>query len=175
MHGIIYIGMKSFVLAKHGDKAWASILEKAGLADKIFYKDKIYPDGEAVSIVKAAAELTGASAEDVMEGFGKFLAPSLMMLYREKVDPTWRTMGMLMHVEGNIHATVRKEMPDADPPKLQFEKISENEVKLYYNSPRCMSAVAKGLIQGVAHYYNEEVVLSEKKLPEGGVEILVAI
>ncbi len=175
MHGIIHIGMKNFVEAKHGISAWTAILEKAGFSQKTYFKDKIYPDEEAVAIVKAASELTGASPENIMEDFGKFLMPLLMMLYRDHIQPEWKTVDMLMHTEANIHDVVRKEMPDAKPPKLQFERIGDKEVRLHYNSPRCMSAVAKGLIRGVADYYGEEVTLSEEEVPDGGSEILVTV
>jgi len=111
MHGLIYTGLKEFVGARYGISAWSAVLEKAGLAGKVYSKDEIYPDSDAGAIVKAASELTSVAPNEIMENFGSFLAPLLIMLYRHLINQEWKTMDMLLNMESNIHSVVRKEIP----------------------------------------------------------------
>ena len=73
-----------------------------------------------------------------------------MSTNKSMTKPNWKTMELLLYTEETIHKAVRIKNPGAEPPRLQFQQTGPNTLKFNYNSPRQMSAVAKGIIKGVA-------------------------
>ena len=175
MHGIIHAELKKYVETKHSRDAWTAILEQAGLEKKTYLATSAYPDEEAVAIVTTASQLTGTPADQMLEDFGEFIVPSLMNLYKALVKPEWGTMEMLLSTENTVHRVVRMRNPGAEPPELRFEQTDTKELKFFYNSPRQMSAVAKGIIKGVAKHYGDTVVIRERKNADGSVEMSIKI
>ena len=157
MHGMIHTGLRKFVLETHGEAAWEAVLEEAGLPGKQYLGLENYSDEETVSIVMAASKLTETPAEEILVAFGKFIAPNLMRMYSALIDPAWKTFDFLLNIESTMHAAVRTRAPGSNPPVLQFKKIGDNKLQLLYDSPRRMTPVAIGIMQGVAEYFDEKV------------------
>jgi hypothetical protein len=175
MHGIIHAELKKYVDVKHGPEAWQTILQRAGLSTASYMPIGSYPDADAVAIVTAASSLTGTPAEKLLEDFGEFIAPDLLDMYRSLIRPEWKTLELLLHTEETIHRVVRIQNAGAKPPKLRFEQTKPNQLKFYYNSPRKMSAVAKGIIKGVAKHYGEMAMISERKNADESSEMTITI
>ncbi len=175
MHGIIHMELKRFVEAYHGQEAWLKVLENAGLGNKVYWALSVYPDDETVAIVKSASELTSTPVQMVLEAFGEFIVPTLVSMYSSHINPDWGMVEMLLHTEEIIHRVVRMRNPGAEPPKLKFEKIGDNELRFLYDSPRKMSALAKGIIRAVAGHYQNKVSIQEKNVLGGNVEMLIKV
>jgi len=175
MHGIIHVELKKFVETKHGTDAWKAVLKNAGLSNKIFLANAVYPDQEIVAIVTAASKLTNTPAEHILENFGEFIVPALMSTYKVLINPKWKTMEMLLNTETTIHTVVRLKNPGAEPPRLQFKQTGPNTLKFNYDSPRQMSAVAKGIMKGVAKHYGETLEINERKYASGSSEMMITI
>ncbi len=175
MHGIIHAQLKQYVETNLGADAWNAVLNEAGLANKIYLSNTSYADQDAIAIVTAASKLTSKPADDILESFGEFIVPALMSTFRSMVKPGWRTLELLMNTEETIHKAVRIKSPGAAPPRLQFEQTGPNTLKFNYNSPRRMSAVAKGIMKGVAKHYGEKIAIEEHKGPDGSSEMKITI
>jgi hypothetical protein len=175
LHGIIHAELRKYVEARYGADAWKACVETAGLSHKMFLPISTYPDADAVAIVTAASKLTDVPAERILEDFGEFIAPDLISMYQSLIEPHWKTTELLLHTEEVIHRVVRINNPGAQPPKLRFEQLGPNELKLHYNSPRRMAAVAKGIISGVAKHYGQTVLIREQKKPDGSSEISITV
>jgi len=173
MHGIIHTELQKYIEANHGSDALTAILKEAGLSNKIYMAINTYPDEEALAIVNAASLQTFTTAEDIFEDFGEFIVPELMGIYLSLIKPEWKTRELLLHTEETIHRVVRMKNPGAKPPRLQFEEMGPNMLRLTYTSPRRMSALAKGIIKGVAKYYRETVNIQEHKRDDGSSEMLI--
>ena len=175
MHGIIHAELKEYVETNHGKDAWRAILQKAGLPNKIYMSISTYEDAEAVAIVKAASSLTGVPPLEILEDFGEFIAPDLLGMYKSLIDPSWKSADLFLHTEETIHTVVRRKNPGAAPPNLKFKRVGPNELHFHYDSPRQMSAVAKGIMKGVAKHYNETIHIQERKNTDGSVEMRIRI
>jgi hypothetical protein len=175
LHGIIHVELKKYVEARHGAEAWKTCLETAGLGQKMFLPINTYPDADAVAIVTAASKLTNTPTESLLEDFGEFIAPDLLSMYQSLVEPHWKTIELLLNTEDVIHRVVRLNNPGAQPPQLRFQQLGPNELKFYYNSPRRMAAVAKGIIKGVANHYRQTVLIREQKKPDGSSEMSITV
>lgn len=170
MHGIIFNELKKFVDTHVGGDAWNRILGDAGLGNRVYMPIKEYPDEEAAQIVAAASKATGTDAAALLAGFGKFLAPDLIALYRHLIDPAWKTLDLVEHTEQAIHQAVRLRNPGAHPPRLRAVRTAADEVVVYYASARRMCAVAVGIVEGLATHFGEKVQVEQPECVHRGAQ-----
>ena len=161
MHGIIFAGLKKYVVANLGNEAWGGLLKDAGIGSKIYLPTQTYSDQEIVALVTTASQKTGIPAATLLEGFGEFIVADLVTIYRSMIDPSWRTLDLIENTENTMHKAVRLRDRGATPPTLVVNRTSPNEVVVVYSSARKMCSVAKGIVKGIAKHYGEQVVINE--------------
>src|SRR5688572_2388215 len=122
MHGIIFGELKKLIDSRLGGDSWRTVLQEAGLGSVIYMPVGEYPDAHALAIVGVIAQKTGKDVKVVLEEFGEFIAPHLLMLYRHMVKPEWKTLDLLENTEQTIHRVVRLRNPGAKPPELKTDR-----------------------------------------------------
>jgi len=105
-----------------------------------------YDHREMVKLVVALAARTGQPADDVLHWFGTGLFTSLATAFPVFVDEHRDAFSMLAGIEEVIHVEVRKLYPDAELPAFEISRPDARTLVLDYRSPRCMDALAHGLI-----------------------------
>lgn len=155
MHGSIFVLLKRFVENSYDYSTWIRLLEEAGVDRSTYEMHEMYPTSELFSIVSTASRITGINLYDLMESFGEFLVPDLLLIYKRYINPEWRTYEMLLNTEHAMHGAVMKEDNRATPPKLLVTKKGSKQLMVDYHSKRRMSGVAVGIIKGIAKYYEE--------------------
>lgn len=175
MYGIFHVELQNYIETKYGHDVWRATKKKAGLEDRFYMTVSTYLDSEAVAVVDAFCELTGASKEALLEDFGEFIAPTLVKTHEPLIDPGWGLMDFLLNMEEAIHRVVRLKNLGAQPPTLKFEQISPRQLHLVYDSPRRMDAVARGILQGVARHYGETITIESWGNPDGIVDMRITI
>lgn len=161
MHGIIFAGLKKYVAANFGNEAWNSLLKEAGVGPKIYLPTQTYSDQEILALVTAASQKTGLPAQVLLEGFGEFIVTDLVTIYRSMIKPEWRTLDLIENTESSMHKAVRLRDRGATPPTLVVSRPSPTEVVVVYSSARRMCGVAKGILKGIARYYDERITIAE--------------
>jgi hypothetical protein len=169
MHGIIFTALKKYVRTRLGDEAWTNLRTAAGLGDRIYLPVQAYPDEEMTSLIQTVAHLSGISEPQLLEDFGKSLAPEFLGLYRPLIQPEWRTLDLLEHLD-RIHSAARTNNPGAAPPVLKIERPEPGRVVIWYRSERKWCAFGRGLILGVAAHYNDRVTVTEPECMHQGSE-----
>lgn len=162
MHGSIFVELREYIGATYGAGHWEGVLDAAGIGLKEYSANQVYPDLDAVRIVASAADRTGKPMHELLEDFGEHLARSLIERFVTLVDPAWKTLDLLEHVEETIHTVIRSSGAKADPPHLRCSRISRTEVVVVYDSPRKMCSLAKGLIHGLGAFYGDRIELDER-------------
>ena len=170
MHGFIFSELRKYTETKLGSGAWNRLLASAGLGNKLYLPIQEYPDSDAVALVTAASKETGIQAVDILEDFGRFIAPALLGMYRTLVRPEWKTLDLLENTEHTIHSVVRARNPGAKPAQLQAVRVSPEVVDLTYFSQRKLCPVAKGIIKGMAAHYGEDLTVTETACMHDGAE-----
>ncbi|SFU99780.1 Haem-NO-binding [Pontibacter akesuensis] len=158
MHGSIFIFLKRFVESSSGYSAWINLLESAGLphrASAPYRMDEVYPIGELFALISAAARAEGTPEADFQERFGRFLVPDLLLVFKRFIDPSWRTLQMLLHVGSHMHGGIRRENGKTNPPPLHVTSVGRNVLVIDYHSRRRMAGFAVGIIKGLASYFDE--------------------
>jgi len=168
MHGIIHLELQNFVVQQHGEAAWRALTDAAGLSNEIYTPLRSYPDEQLIALVGAAVQLTGADTTALLEAFGEFLAPRYLALYGKLLKPEWRTLDVLEHAENTIHRVVRMREAGALPPRLQAQRVSPTAVRINYDSPRKLCAVARGIARGIGAHFKEKLSISDEQCMHRG-------
>ncbi|WP_114782006.1 heme NO-binding domain-containing protein [Botryobacter ruber] len=155
MHGSIFVLLKRFVEASYNYSTWARLLENTSITRQNYNLNEMYPTAELRELLGAAVRMTGASAHVLLEQFGRFLVPDLLLIYKKYINPDWKTFDMLLNTETVMHAAVRTEDQRTNPPILFVSKVNNNLLMIDYHSRRKMAALAVGIVKGIADYYHE--------------------
>jgi predicted hydrocarbon binding protein len=170
MHGIIFSALKKYVRTKLGDEAWTNLRTAAGVGDRIYLPVQTYPDTEIDSLIDTVATLSGITIPQLLEDFGRSMVPDFLKVYRPLIEPDWKTLDLLEHVETKLHSAARHTNPGANPPELRIRRESADRVVIDYDSPRRWCALGRGLILGVADHYGERVHIEEPSCQLRGQE-----
>ncbi len=162
MHGLIFSELKRYVETKFDAKTWDALLEKAGLKGNMYIAAAVYPDSDIMALVGTACNMTGLSANAVLEDFGEFIAPQLIAQYSFLVKPEWSLLDFLCNTEETIHKVVRFHQ-GVTPPRLAVTRLADDKVMISYDSARRMCALLKGIVKGAARHYKEDVSILESR------------
>ncbi|ALI99286.1 heme NO-binding domain-containing protein [Rufibacter tibetensis] len=155
MHGSIFVLLKRFVESAYNYSTWVRLLEKVGVEHPTYQMQGMYPTDELFAIVHQASEDTGIPAYELMEQYGEFLVPDLLLVYKKYIKPEWRTFEMLLNTEESMHGAVKREDDRTSPPRLLVTKRGNDRLIIDYHSKRRMCGVAVGIIRGIAKHYGE--------------------
>jgi hypothetical protein len=168
MHGIILSELQRYGRGKLGVTGWQKLLAEAGLSGRNYMVNAAYPDREIAALVSGAVRVTGLPRATLLEDFGRFIAPTLMMVYKSLLDPGWKTLDLIEHTEESIHTVLRARDDAAEPPHLSVRRDGPRVAVLTYRSHRRLCAVAKGIAHGVAAHYGERLSITEEACMAGG-------
>ncbi|MCU1239501.1 MAG: hypothetical protein JWO71_227 [Candidatus Acidoferrum typicum] len=135
MHGVVLAELEKYFSTEYGQRAWTQVTEHAGVGGKIYMAFNEYPDAEINGIVMAVASMSGRTVPEVLEGFGEFIAPTLLKMSAHLLAPSWKSLDVIENTELTVHTVVRSNNPGAHPPQLRTKRSSPNEVVLIYS--RC--------------------------------------
>ncbi len=116
MHGLIVNQLRNYTVARHGDDAWTTALEKSGapLPAGTPSLGQTYPDAVVVGVILEVASVAKLDVQDLLRDFGEYLAGGLLRVYDPLVLPEWKTLDVVEHVEQQIHTVVRLRDPRRD-------------------------------------------------------------
>ncbi len=153
--------------AEHGENAWDSLLDTAGLTGA-YTSLGTYPDEDMAALVTAACQALGVSQEDLLrhlgrQGFGRLSArnPDLMTEFSD-------SRSLLLGLNSVIHPEVRKVYPGADVPVFEVVSGEPDSVSLSYRSKRGLCHFAEGLALGVGDLFGETLDREPARLPARG-------
>jgi hypothetical protein len=168
MHGVFLVKLGSYAQQRLGPGGWERVVAEVDPTHPFYGATQAYPDELVHALIAGLARHAGVSTEELLEGFGEFIAPHLIQMYRPLVKQDWKALDLLENTERVIHTVVRMRMPDAKPAELRPRRISKDELHLEYVSPRQMCSLASGIIQGVAKQYGERLVTTHPSCARKG-------
>ncbi len=162
MKGIINKGIQELVEAKFGDQAWHKVMELAKCEEHFFSASEDYPDQLTLDLASAAAQVSGLPLETVLVEFGKFwvtnTAPRTYPTFFKLAGTSAREFLLSM---GKVHDQVTRSVPNARPPRFDYEELPNARLLIHYRSERRLCAVLRGLIMGVGLHLGEELQVRE--------------
>jgi len=169
MKGIINKGIQEFVEAKYGAETWDRIKELAGCEEPFFSTGEDYPDQTTLDLVAAASRVSGLAPRTVMLEFGKFW---IQNTGAESYPTLFKLAGrsareFLLNMD-KVHKQVTKNIPNAKPPRFEYEQLPDGRLLMHYRSERRLCSVLRGLILGVGIHFGEELRVQETACMNNG-------
>ena len=161
MHGTIFCVTQKFVEANYGTQTWLDLLEQAECPVKRFSPVQIYPDEYIGAIVGVACKALIMEPAALLRELGKFAASELINFAQSLLHPSWKTFEVIMNVETLIHTTIKHQNSKAQPANIQSFRVGENEIEVVYTSRRRLCALAHGILEGIAEYYEEDITVEQ--------------
>jgi hypothetical protein len=161
MNGIVFVEIGKFAQSRIGEQAWREVVRLSGVPSRIYYRVADYPDEEAFALLSTLSAAMKEPLALVLESLGEFIVPDLMKMSRYWIKPDWKTLDLIASAEETIHAMLRSDGSQTNPPRLHCWRSSPQEVVVTYDSPRKMCALAKGIIVGIGKHYGERVTIAE--------------
>ena len=178
MHGILFKGLKDFVVEGYDEATWDRIRAEAGVDRRQYTPVTSYPDEELYALVEAAVAVSGREQSELLRAYGRFLVPTLLEMYGVFVDDAWIGAELVVNVETAIHRALRRGTSlEYDPPEITAERVDDDVVVVRYRSDRGLCDVGIGLLEGIGDYHDESIDAYERRcLHEGDSEcLLVAV
>ena len=126
----------------------------------------VYDHLELVELVTELSKASGVEMNELVTTFGTHLAGRFAEIYPSFFEKAESTLDFLESVDNHIHVEVLKLYPEAELPRFKTQRTG-NQLMMEYQSKRPFSALAKGLIQGSAIYFGEQLSVEEVDLSNG--------
>lgn len=171
MYGLVNKAVEDLVKGNFGEEAWLKIKEKAQVNEGAFVSMKSYHDDVTYSLVGAATEVLGLSAEQVLEAFGEYwVLYTAKEGYGDMLNAAGNTLVEFLQNLDALHVRVGNIMPDLRPPSFECTDITANSLQLHYFSDRAgLSSMVVGLVRGLGKKFNtpcEVVLVSDRNKGE---------
>ena len=117
----------------------------------------IYHHTEMVQLLNALSDQTGLEVPQLLTQFGDHLMGVFAVRFSNLIDRSKTLFDFLSSVDEYIHRDVQKLYPDTEMPSFVLVERSDTHIILNYQSKRCLSSLAKGLIMGAARLFKTPV------------------
>ncbi|NAW57546.1 MULTISPECIES: heme NO-binding domain-containing protein [unclassified Vibrio] len=168
MKGIIFTEFMDLVEEKFGLEVLDTVLRMSANPGA-YTSVGSYDHRELVRLIQNLSQVTGVSAEQLQQLFGRAAFDNLYLSLPSNVStPHFSScFAFIRHVEEYIHLEVKKLYPDAKPPRFEFISESQSYMEFDYRSARCLAHVCFGLIKGCAAHFGErvDIVMTPQSAP----------
>ena len=169
MKGIVFNLLSEMVEEKFGIEAWDTLLLDTE-QDGVYVSTESYPDEMLMALVSAASNRLDIPVHDLVKAFGEFMFPHFYKQFPTFFEADMTLKGFLLSVDRVIHVEVRKLHPDAGLPEFEYIDEEDNELTMYYASPRKLCMLAEGLIAGAATHFNTKYALTHDECMHKGAD-----
>ena len=169
MKGIVFTEFLEMVEERFSLEVVDGIIERAALPSGGSYTAVgTYPVEEMGRLVTELSAATGAPVPALLHAFGKHLMTRFTQGFPQFFADSTDALGLLERVENVIHVEVKKLYPDAELPSFECTREGPDRVVMVYRSPRRLSDLAAGLIEGCAEHYGEALDVTRDDLSGDG-------
>jgi predicted hydrocarbon binding protein len=165
--GIVFNLLEEAVSSTYGDAAWDRLLDAAGL-EGAYTSLGSYDDAEIAALVRAAADALDIPEDTVLRWFGRRAMPLLARRYPVIFDSHANVRSFLLSLNSIIHPEVCKLYPGARTPVFAFDTSVAGVLKIGYDSPRRLCALADGFMHGAATHFGERIELEQHECMHRG-------
>lgn len=171
MKGVIMLAIKEMVQEKFGKDKWESTLKKAGIEKE----PNIMPisnvdDQTILKVLSSVCEVLNISMTQAADAFGDYW----ISVYSQKMYSSYyanvKTAKEFLLKMDSVHIASTKTIPDAHPPRFEYDWKDEKTLIMKYKSSRDLIDIMVGIIKGVGKFYKEDLKVT--KLGNDEVEIV---
>lgn len=170
MYGIVNKSIQELVIRQFGNETWEKVRLHSGIQEEFFLSNQGYDDQITYDLAQSVAQVAGISLSEALTAFGEFW---VMHTGKEKygslMEGGGNTLKEFLINLPNFHSRVILFYPNLTPPEFRITDIGEDSLHLHYFSKReGLKDFVKGLIQGLAVYYQTPVTIKLLESREAG-------
>jgi hypothetical protein len=171
MKGVIAKCLGELVQEKFGRDKWGAILEKSGLSpNTIFVVTSDVPDDAVMTVVQNTCAVLGITLQQAADAFGDYWVNTYApKIYKSYYAGKSSAREMLLNMD-NVHKMVTQSIPNAHPPRFEYEWKNDKTLVMHYKSNRGLVDFLVGLVKGVGTYFKED--LKVRKIGADKVEVI---
>ncbi len=171
MKGAIANCLKETMVSKFGQPKWDEIMIASGLKPNLSILVTMDIDDAIVgNIVMHSCKLTNSSLEKIGDLFGEYWMNSYAIkMYKPYYGTNSNAKDFILKLN-EMHNKVTKNIPNANPPKFEFDWKNETTLVITYISTRGLIDFVVGLAKGVGKYFNQKLIV--RKISSTKVEII---
>lgn len=163
MKGVIATCLAGLVKDNFGRDKWEDALEDAGLdRHAIFSATNKVDDKIVLGLVASVCKVLNITDLQAADAFGDYwvniYAPRLYGAYFQEATSAKE---LLLSMD-KIHETVTSTIPNAQPPRFDYNWRDDQTLIMTYKSPRGLIDFLVGLIKGVGKYFNEDIKVQKR-------------
>ncbi|OLP16557.1 heme NO-binding protein [Leptolyngbya sp. 'hensonii'] len=172
MYGLVNKAIEDMVCSHFGEETWQTIKQKAELEIDAFISMEGYPDDVTHKLVKAASEVLGLSASEIMQAFGEYwVTYTASEGYGEMMEMSGDNLPEFLENLDNLHARVGVIFPQLQPPSFDCSEQTEESLHLhYYSSREGLAPMVVGLVKGLGTRFDTEVDVTQTQSRETGAD-----
>jgi predicted hydrocarbon binding protein len=168
VHGSIFFELGRYADGRFGEGTFHRMLGSAGLGERASEATLAYSDAEAAALVRAASLTFGKSEAQVLQDFGHHFSSELLRASAAPIDPSWRTLDVLEHSEATILRVACAGDSSTGLPTLRVVRVNTREAIVHLTSSRGLCALARGVVEGIADHYEEDISIVETQCTHRG-------
>lgn len=151
MQKVIYIHFKKFIVSQHGFDFWIDATKKYAHLKLEALSAEVF-----LGVINKIVEKLKITMEALLVKFGLYTSQTLLALYGNNIKPEWNTLDTLENLNNIITQVVAKFNDTINPPRIIIQRNSCSKLELIYKSHEIFPYLGRGLIEGIATYFNEK-------------------
>lgn len=162
MKGTIVKCLQEMTEARQGKEAWVDALEQAGLTGPQFFTlSSDVEDAQALALFGAVGDVLGISPGEVADAFGDHWVNTYApRVYQTLYARLGSAREFILALDG-VHQMVTNTIPNAHPPRFEYEERDERTLIVTYKSRRGLIDLYIGLARGVGRYFGTPLQVSK--------------
>lgn len=162
MKGAIVQCLGDLVKNSFGNDKWEDSLDKAGMSKKSFFMPlQNIDDDKVLKLIDALCKVLKVTPAQAADAFGDYW----VNVYAPKVYGSYykgqaSAKEFLLKMD-EVHANVTANIPNAHPPRFEYEWKDAKTMIMKYKSQRGLIDILVGLIKGVGKYYKEDIKVTK--------------
>ncbi|MFM2044618.1 MAG: hypothetical protein RLY86_3194 [Pseudomonadota bacterium] len=168
MKGMVFREFCDMVERHHSPELLDELIQGADLPSGGAYTSVgTYDHREMLTLVGGLSRCTGLAAGDLVHGFGRHLLGVFRAKYPAFFEAAADGYAFLDSIDRTIHVEVRKLYPDAELPRFDCSRLTNEGMRLDYSSGRPFAHLAHGLIEATMEHYGHAVDITREDLAPG--------
>jgi hypothetical protein len=166
MYGLVNKALQDLVCSRFGEDTWVTIKRNAGVDIEVFVSMEAYPDDVTDDLVRAASEVVGLPAEEVLKAFGEYwVLYTAKEGYGEILKLAGETLPAFLQNLDNLHTRVGLMFPRLKPPSFWCTDIREDFLRLHYrpglDARAGLGPFVMGALKGLAIRFKTEIEINQ--------------
>lgn len=176
MKGIVFTEFLEMVEKKFGYATVDAIIEESNLPSEGSYTSVgTYDYGEMVLLISNLSDKMNLPIPELLRSFGGYIFDTFLKSYPSFFERSENSFEFLESIDNHVHIEVKKLYPDAELPRFETNRVSDDTLEMIYSSTRKMGEFAIGLIEKTMAHYGEPMVMNSQILESDGSKIKFTI